>query len=348
MNSSYQPIEYPVVRIYQNSLVIWNQKESLGRRSDRSKKNESNLTRGKFKGFISPKSKSKIKKILSTWLNGGLEIRKEKSKKWLPKIPYFTFVTLTLSSPQLHWDQTIRRKILTPFIQELIRTKNVWHYYYVSEAQANGNIHFHLLIDSYIPWEDLRDLWNHHQNSLGYIDRFENVFNHNNPNSTDIHSLEKIDSVESYVMKYISKTEGRRKIQGKVWGCSDGLKKLKPKEELIEGEYRTMVDEVLSYDEFRIHQDEKITVAIGDIKRFLKIRYPKIHASLINHWSSQVSSIYKIHPSIIEASEKIRKLENQKTLKSEQLYKTNLAVQQLNQTQSWNPLRQQSSPLFDL
>jgi hypothetical protein len=184
-----KPVYYPVIRLYANSCVVWEQTDSYFRRSDKQKNNEKKLTRGVWNGYLSSKSKSSIKKILSVWLNGVRALKQKKNRKWLPKNPYITFVTLTLSSEQLHWDTTIRRKILMPFIQQLQREYNVWHYYYYCETQANGNIHFHLLIDSYIHWSDLRDRWNHHQNSLGYVDRFIAKHGHDNPNSTDIHKI---------------------------------------------------------------------------------------------------------------------------------------------------------------
>jgi hypothetical protein len=43
-----------------------------------------------------------------------------------------------------------------------------------------------------------------------------------NPNTTDIHSLKKIISLEKYICKYLRKEQGD-KVEGRYWGCSDDL-----------------------------------------------------------------------------------------------------------------------------
>ena len=65
-----------------------------------------------------------------------------------------------------------------------------------------------------------------------------------NPNTTDVHKLQSIENVAAYVVKYVTKKpdilakkdygEGRvincvhtRKIEGRIWGCSDELRDLK-------------------------------------------------------------------------------------------------------------------------
>jgi hypothetical protein len=305
---------YPVVRIYQQSAVIYEITEFPPKRSDKQKANQKHLTRGKYNGYLSSKSKSKIKKFLSTWLNGVSELRKSRTRTKLPKIPFITFVTLTLSAKQMHTDQEIRRKMLQPFIQELERVHNVWHHFYISEAQKNGNIHFHILIDSAIPWKAIRALWNRKQEQYGYIDLFEKRFGHRDPNSTDIHRLEKIHSVENYVMKYMTKDETKRKINGKLWGASDAIRKLKPYEQFIEADAAEFVREICSYDEFRIFRDETVTVVIGDMQRFTELRYPFLNQKIKQHWIKSVTDIYKIHPEILT---QIKKANEEKEIREE-------------------------------
>jgi hypothetical protein len=150
------------------------------------------------------------------------------------------FITLTLPSSQLHTDQLIKSECLNQF---LIEAKKKWHvnrYVWRAEKQVNGNIHFHLLVDKFIPWSELRDVWNRITNKLGYVDRYRDQLKQyhsggfkvrsdllskwdyksqvkaykigkandwHNPNSTDIHSLRHISNVKNYVIKYVSKAE---------------------------------------------------------------------------------------------------------------------------------------------
>lgn len=152
------------------------------------------------------------------------------------------FVTLTLPSRQVHSDNEIKNKCLNQFIIEIKKKYRVKNYVWRAEKQKNGNVHFHILIDKYIPWEELRNNWNRIINKMGYIDRYRETQKNwhkngfrvrdnllptwskakqlqaylsgarthwNNPNSTDIHSIKKIKNIKSYVQKYVTKSSER-------------------------------------------------------------------------------------------------------------------------------------------
>lgn len=260
MTDSAQFLKLPVCRIYNDQILTYEQFATLPPRSDRQKANEQNLTRGEFNGFMSPKTKSKVRKYLSTWIDSGLMIRKSGMANNLDKIPYFTFVTLTLPAQQTHTDNEIKRKCLTPFIATLQRKFNVWHYFWRAESQKNGNIHFHLIIDSFIAHGRLRAEWNACINKLGYVDRFQAKYQHSNPNSTDIHSFKNIHSPASYVIKYCCKQDGYRKIDGRIHGCSDGLKVLKPYEQLIDHKLALFLHHVENDPEAKVFTSEEYKI----------------------------------------------------------------------------------------
>lgn len=149
-----------------------------------------------------------------------------------------TFVTLTLSSSQIHSDIIIKNLFLNQFFTEAKKRWSITRYVWRAEKQLNGNIHFHVLTDRFIPWSELRDVWNRIQNKLGYVNRYrENLkkfhatgfqlrkdllkvwpadaqhrayiagckTDWNNPNSTDIHGLRHVGNVKRYIAKYMSK-----------------------------------------------------------------------------------------------------------------------------------------------
>lgn len=151
-----------------------------------------------------------------------------------------SFVTLTLSSKQIHSDQEIAREIFQPFLNSCRQKWNVSNYVWRAEKQSNGNIHYHIVTDRFIPWNELRNVWNKHQQRLGYIDRYrENqklwhrsgfkyrpemekiwprakqlkaykdglLTDWQSPNSTDIHSIRRISNVKAYFVKYMTKTK---------------------------------------------------------------------------------------------------------------------------------------------
>lgn len=155
------------------------------------------------------------------------------------------FVTLTLPSRQIHSDNEIKAKCLNQFIIEIKRVYKVKRYIWRAEKQKNGNIHFHIIVDKFIPYLELRSRWNRIVNKLGYVDRYREdqmnwhskgfkprlelrktwsirkqkeayergVKGHwNNPNSTDVHSVYKIRNIKEYISKYLTKNEIDQKI----------------------------------------------------------------------------------------------------------------------------------------
>lgn len=176
------------------------------------------------------------------------------------------FITLTLSSEQIHTDQTLKSQLLNQFLIEAKHKWNLNNYVWKAERQKNGNLHFHILTDTFIPYMELRNCWNRIQNKLGYIDRFSLKNNKTNANSTDIHSLKKINNIAHYVSKYMSKqqysnritltrnqahypkkspnkeisvSQGAKKFlrvqsnNGRIWGCSTQLTQLKGGQEIL-------------------------------------------------------------------------------------------------------------------
>lgn len=143
-------------------------------------------------------------------------------------LKHHTFTTLTLPYRQLHCDRVIKRECLNQFLISMKREHNTKNYLWKAELQDNGNIHFHILFDKFLPWQDVRHVWNRAVNRLGYVDWFATEHNSLDPNSTDIHSLRKTRNVRAYIAKYVSKEVGGRQICGHAWGRSDSLSKLKP------------------------------------------------------------------------------------------------------------------------
>src|SRR5690606_29708884 len=88
--------------------------------------------------------------------------------KGIKNQPFLTFVTCTLPAKQIHSDKVIKRAFVL-FLDNLKKTYGVRQYIWKSEAQNNGNLHFHVLIDRYIDWQIIRKLWNSQMVRLGYV-----------------------------------------------------------------------------------------------------------------------------------------------------------------------------------
>jgi hypothetical protein len=107
-----------------------------------------------------------------------LECSKPRSVRFGKKLIYnyrASFITLTLPTKQTHSDLEIK-KCLNQFLTQLRATFNLSNYIWKAELQANGNIHFHLIIDLPIHHSAIRYYWNQSIETLGYVSAYRNTF----------------------------------------------------------------------------------------------------------------------------------------------------------------------------
>lgn len=273
----------PIARITPGSIVTYSIPSSRPRRTDKQKETEKNLTRGKFNGTISDKARRKLKRTAEEWLGSIQEAKRQKKAHTGTATRYVTFVTLTLSAKQTHTDQEIKREMLNVFLIYAQRKLNVKEYIWRAESQANGNIHFHLFMDSYIPHVKLRQIWNDCQERLGYITKFRSLYGHGNPNSTDIERIKSPKGASLYVTKYISKESKYRKLNGRCWGSSDGLKDIIAYETVGDSETQSVINQVQKDTKCKVIHGENYSVYIGDIRRIINYYFPRLAKEIRSH-----------------------------------------------------------------
>lgn len=214
----------------------------------------------KHHGLVSKKANKRLKNAIDWMIH--LSVDKgltTKGKKNGTKFK-LNFVTLTLSSPQIHSDGEIKAKLLNQFLIELKQKWNCSRYVWRAESQQNGRIHFHVVTDVFIPWRELRTAWNRIQDKLGYIERYTERSGKIDPNSTDVHRIKEVKNLGSYLSKYCGKNSKGitilqtkscdsflkyervltfeftplpkspnffRQIHGRLWSLSAGLSKFK-------------------------------------------------------------------------------------------------------------------------
>jgi len=189
-------------------------------------------------GKISPQARRKITKAIDIMIylaKPGKMYDRYHGKHYKFLLP---FITLTLSSDQVHSDQEIKRRCLKPFLRELKRKWHCERFLCRAEKQKNGRIHFHILTDRWIPWQEGRNVWNRCQEILGYVTNYRRdrelwhrdgfTFNPDyaprwdratqlkaykeglrtdwdNPNSFDIHDVKHVGNLKRYLVKYLTK-----------------------------------------------------------------------------------------------------------------------------------------------
>ncbi len=236
-------------------------------------------------GTMSKMQVKNCKKTIENLINTVL-FNYDKKKSYREQ-RFVTFVTLTLPVPQIHSDR-IFRKMQTRFIENLQRTYNVDFYVWKAEAQKNGNIHFHLLVDRYVDKNVIQKLWNFQLDKYGYIERFARKKGHTNPPTTKIHGLVKVKNTVSYIMKYMTKVEeGKRPIIGKLWGCSNSVKKLDyPKFCEMDSDFNEILKLIDDKEVKQIFSDEYISYYVGNMFSRVRLRFGNLWKSVKQYYKN--------------------------------------------------------------
>lgn len=283
MSSDNRPVRIPTVQVRPNMLVIYDTLEWPYGRPKRSKDTGSDWSpadqislpdtsspgppapapkfdgKPAYSGLLCPHAKKRLTKAL----NLLVAIAQPKTVKAWKSDKEFTFkvnfITLTLPSPQGSiTDKELKKSCLDPWIKSMRRKHDLRSYVWRAERQFNGNLHFHITSDTYLPLDSVRDTWNRQLRRIGLMDAFREANGHERPNSTDIHSVQRIKNLAAYMVKYMSKDPEQhlaevnakrtasgdtpldpdshpwrsvpdqptwtQPIAGKVWDCSRNLK----------------------------------------------------------------------------------------------------------------------------
>ena len=270
----------------------------------------------KHHGIISKKANKRVRLAID-WL---LEVAKDKTltKKGVATNFKFkvNFITLTLSSRQIHSDHEIKKTLLNQFLTELRAKYKCSHFLWRAETQRNGNIHFHVASDVFIPWRTLRTDWNRIQNKLGYVDRFTEKTGLTDPNSTDIHSVNKVRNLSMYLAKYCGKNAKGyvvmvskasplpfcgclsfnydyappargahffRQVHGRLWGLSQALSKLKSAIHEVSDNIRAELDWLAKALPGKVKFLDKVTLYMFNAKDLLKVGCNRLGNMLSNY-----------------------------------------------------------------
>jgi len=141
------------------------------------------------------------KKQVKTKIDKTQPFKIENIKTWSFRL---AFITLTLSDLQQHSDEYIKEHLLQPFLYWLQRYYNC-SYVWKAESQINGNIHFHITVDQFVPWKSVRAKWNKILAKHGYCKVFQDGTNDKGDSATQIkavlHEAKCAKDIANYVAK---------------------------------------------------------------------------------------------------------------------------------------------------
>ena len=310
----------PHVKICPSKLVFYNVIDGLVRPQTWVPNFHSN----KPQGYISYSASKRIR-IAIEWLLYFSPSKMVYYHDLKKKLPFkLSFLTLTLPAKQVHSDKIIKSECINQFNIELRKKFKIDMFLWKAESQKNGNIHFHYTLNKYVYWKEIQSIWNRITNKLGYVDRFAaewqglsfsqycakrnisgkkeiaqalkaydagQACNWTEPNSVDVHSVKKIQKLDSYLVKYFLKNdEDRRPIDGHLWSISESLSKFKG--------WTSVVGGSIAEELYFIQQKCKSLMKYFDWSSICKIDISGIKAylpesNLIANFLSYISEIKK-------------------------------------------------------
>jgi len=217
-------------------IVFYNKRPGRAKDPDQ-KFNKENLTPGCHTKGFSQSAARRVRAIAGEWAamaEASGQNGKSKAK--------FAFWTFTLPASQgytegpdgwevenpVNSDQNIKRGVLNTLLQYIRRqgARYLWR----AETQENGNLHFHILVDKFLPFHEIRVVYiealaKHTTLCQSFSDPVEAW-----KNGIDVEFLKNPEKIGGYMAKYFSKSDPdkrRRPVQGKQWGASAALKLLK-------------------------------------------------------------------------------------------------------------------------
>lgn len=168
-----------------------------------------------------------------------------------------SFVTLTLPSSQTETDAEITKKLLGSYLDRMRKLSLLRNYVWRAEKQRNGNIHYHLITDSYASFSIFKKMWLIVLEKYGYLQpytaKFSNMSfteycrqpfnakrtpariaaayakgkreNWRNPPCVDVVSIDSPEGVQRYISKYISKVDKDNEniVTGRTWAASSSV-----------------------------------------------------------------------------------------------------------------------------
>lgn len=140
-------------------------------------------------------------------------------------------------------------------------------YVWKAEYQQRGQVHYHLIINQYIPWQDIKAYWNKIQKQAGYLQEFGREYGHFQPNSVDIRSVKNAKTLGNYLLKYLMK-DNKIPANGhlkKWWGASQSLLEKRFEYELDNPSY----DKLMQSKDIYIDEEKRFLVARGSVKELL-------------------------------------------------------------------------------
>lgn len=182
----------------------------------------------------------------------------------------FKFITITF--PQNTPDK-LARTALNTWLTRIRKVFELQNYIWVAERQLNGTIHYHLLVDIYLPIRVINrymsvTLANLLDKTQGHQIKFDAA----KYNGVDISQVMSVSSTIRYVSKYLTKSSDVS--DGAIWHCSRSISALVTSASFNED---NLPDRAIEGTLVKLHEIEWMQVVLGTVEvyRYNSGKIPK-------------------------------------------------------------------------
>lgn len=263
---NYNRINYPVFQIRSKSVVCYteylysNHKSNLFTQQQRAL---TNFSKNKaYSGTMTVGAKKRLTRAVSLLVQSSKSqwLRNPVTKKRHQFRLSFTTLTIpeTTDKPS---GKYCNKELLEPFLRTMRRKYNLKSYVWKLELQQNGMVHYHITSNLYLHHSTIRNEWNYILRKNGLLKEFEQRHGHDNPNSTDIHSVRAVKNLEAYLVKYVTKeTQNTEKLNCKIWDASLNLKQNNYYSNHLDWSYEDRLKELLESNQCSVFLGERFRI----------------------------------------------------------------------------------------
>lgn len=240
-------VSIPLMQVRDKSIVVY---PDMTRRSKRNLLHKPDFNGKKaYSGRVTNGVRKRITKAINILLQVAKGSFKENPATGYIQYHRLTFITLKITDAENITAKQAYDTCLNHYLDWLTRTKKVRLFVWKAELTRAGQIHYHITIPDMISHVEIRQKWNSLLRAAGYLSGYVSEHGHYNANSTDIHSVNDVENLSSYMIKAmcesveaaekIKKTRTGRQTnigaemakdhqnsedtEGKIWGCSEVL-----------------------------------------------------------------------------------------------------------------------------
>ena len=240
----------PLMQVRHKSVVVYPEYVA-GKRSRPTHLEKPDFKEKKaYSGRVTAGVKKRITKAINVLLQVSKATWKQNPATGYIQYHRISFITLKITGAENITAREAYDNCMNHFLDWLTRTAGVKLYVWKVELTRAGQIHYHITCPDMISHIEIRQKWNSYLRKAGYLESYAKQYGHYNANSTDIHSVNDIENLSSYIIKAlcesienaekIKKTRGATRqinigaemakdvqndeeTEGKIWGCSEVL-----------------------------------------------------------------------------------------------------------------------------